>query len=319
MTQHRKHTVQRTFILGDSWLYFKLYTGHKTADYVIANSLFPLTENLLKQGLIEKWFFIRYHDETGPHLRFRMEMTEPQRQLGKVLLASNNAFKPMIEANWIWKIQTDTYQRELERYGTLTMLPAESLFFQNSHMMARLIGSFQDDMDEVARWLFALPAIDQLLDAFGTSLEYRHHLMDIVRNNFAQEFGMDVRLRDQLEDKFKKEQDKVFAALSGEGLESPVLQRLAPMLALLKQYDKGMKETASEILELRKRAPQQESLNNLLASYIHMLMNRLFKSKQRVHEMVIYDFITRYYKSLLEAEKRKNTMVEAEAEKLLTE
>lgn len=28
-----------------------------------------------------------------------------------------------------------------------------------------------------------------------------------------------------------------------------------------------------------------------------MLMNRLFRSKQRVHEMVVYDFLWRYYKS----------------------
>ncbi len=28
-----------------------------------------------------------------------------------------------------------------------------------------------------------------------------------------------------------------------------------------------------------------------------MTMNRIFKSKQRVHEMVIYDFLYRYYSS----------------------
>ena len=44
-------------------------------------------------------------------------------------------------------------------------------------------------------------------------------------------------------------------------------------------------------------------LNNLMSSYIHMTMNRLFKSKQRIHEMVVYDILFRYYKSELAKQK----------------
>lgn len=37
-------------------------------------------------------------------------------------------------------------------------------------------------------------------------------------------------------------------------------------------------------------------LNDYLGSYAHMLMNRLFRSKNRVHEMVVYDLLYRHYK-----------------------
>jgi len=40
-----------------------------------------------------------------------------------------------------------------------------------------------------------------------------------------------------------------------------------------------------------------------MASYSHMMVNRLFKSKQRLHEMVLYDFLHRYYKSEIARQK----------------
>lgn len=315
MTKHQQHSVRRTFILGDSWLYFKLYAGHKTADHVIATCLYPLAERLRKEGLILKWFFIRFHDEAGAHLRFRMEVGDPGQDLGTVIAETNKALKPLIDIGWVWKVQTDTYQRELERYGTLGIIPAENFFFQNSHMIARLIGSFNDDMDEIARWLFALPAIDQIFDAFGATLEYKHSLICITRDNFASEFGMNAMLRKQLDERYTKEEGNIAAAMTGEGLEGPMLQRLQPCLQLLKQYESSNRAIAEDIMEIRQQSSNMESLNNLLASYIHMLVNRLFKSKQRVHEMVIYDFLARYYKSLLH-HPEQSTRVQAVAEKL---
>ncbi|GHV23349.1 hypothetical protein FACS1894174_09080 [Bacteroidia bacterium] len=44
-------------------------------------------------------------------------------------------------------------------------------------------------------------------------------------------------------------------------------------------------------------------MNELLKSYIHMMLNRLFRSKNRMHEMVLYDFMFRYYTSGIAKEK----------------
>jgi hypothetical protein len=40
-------------------------------------------------------------------------------------------------------------------------------------------------------------------------------------------------------------------------------------------------------------------LDDLLGSYIHMMMNRMFRTRQRLMEMVLYDFLFRTYKSAL--------------------
>ena len=39
-------------------------------------------------------------------------------------------------------------------------------------------------------------------------------------------------------------------------------------------------------------------LNALLSSHIHMLLNRLIPANQLLHELLIYDFFFRYYKSV---------------------
>ena len=43
----------------------------------------------------------------------------------------------------------------------------------------------------------------------------------------------------------------------------------------------------------------------IATSYIYMMMNRLFYEKARVHELIIYEFLRRYYAS--ETARAKNT------------
>jgi len=46
--------MKRTFIPGDEWLYYKLYCGKKTADYILIDVIKPITEKLLSEGLINQ-------------------------------------------------------------------------------------------------------------------------------------------------------------------------------------------------------------------------------------------------------------------------
>jgi len=36
-------------------------------------------------------------------------------------------------------------------------------------------------------------------------------------------------------------------------------------------------------------------LDNLIGNYIHMLINRVFQSRQRFYKLVIYNFLRKYY------------------------
>ena len=47
-----KSTSKRTFYPGDEWLYFKLYTGIKTADDILIRSVFPVVKKLMREEIL---------------------------------------------------------------------------------------------------------------------------------------------------------------------------------------------------------------------------------------------------------------------------
>ena len=51
---------------------------------------------------------------------------------------------------------------------------------------------------------------------------------------------------------------------------------------------------------------QREQINRLMGSYLHMFINRLFVSNQRKVELVIYDYLLKYYETRIAVEKNKN-------------
>jgi len=53
-----------------------------------------------------------------------------------------------------------------------------------------------------------------------------------------------------------------------------------------------------------------QQLNRLMPGYLHMLINRLFVSNQRKNELVIYDYLFRYYESKIIREKKLTTISE---------
>ncbi len=73
----------------------------------------------------------------------------------------------------------------------------------------------------------------------------------------------------------------------------------APLLDLLAQHQHQAQGTANDILTVAQKGQLQMPLNHLMSSFIHMSMNRLFRAKNRVHELVCYDYLYRYYKSAI--------------------
>ena len=52
--------MQRSFIVGSKWLYYKIYSGPKASDTILTDVISPLAQHFEAENWIEKWFFIRY-------------------------------------------------------------------------------------------------------------------------------------------------------------------------------------------------------------------------------------------------------------------
>ena len=286
--------IQRTFIAGDQWLYFKLYSGYKTAEVILRETVFPLTESLLNAGLINQWFFIRYGDPKY-HLRIRFRVTDPG-NIGPVILYLNQAINTFVQEDLIWKIQIDTYQREIERYGDNTMELAEELFFHDSRTTIQLLNELRGNESENTRWLLGMKLIDCLLTDFALTLSEKNELMGRLAKGFANEFGFDEKnsSKKQMADKYRKFKSEIERSMSGE-----VSEQILQILTFKSEQVKPIAQQINKLCEHSTEFP----INKLLESYIHMMMNRYFRTNQRKYELVIYDFLNMYYISLL---KRKH-------------
>ena len=68
------NTTIRSFYPGDKWLYYKLYGGVKSCDFILPIYILPMMNRLKRMHLISKWFYIRYSDPDF-HIRLRIELT----------------------------------------------------------------------------------------------------------------------------------------------------------------------------------------------------------------------------------------------------
>lgn len=293
--------VKRSFIIGDSWLYYKIYSGAKTSDTVLTDIINPVVSSLIEDKIVEKWFFIRYRDPKH-HIRVRFNYHTPE-NLYKIIDKLQPYLEQLVNQDLIWKVQTDSYHRELERYGANTMEHSETLFYYDSELIVNFLEMIEGDEGEELRWKFALRCIDTLLKTFKYTLVEKINLLERLKNGFGQEFGMNRFLKKQLDDKYRNERTKIELFLN---LETEEPQEYSEILNILNSYKNNINPIAETILNHKKLETLLLNLDDLLSSYIHMTMNRLFKSNNRMHEMVCYDFMYRYYKSALARHKSKS-------------
>jgi thiopeptide-type bacteriocin biosynthesis protein len=281
--------LPHNFSLGSEWLYYKIYCGEQSIDKILVEVIAPLVENLQQHEFIDYWFFIRYYDPDC-HLRVRFHLPDTKK-IGDVISTIYTYITPLKTSGHIWKLQTCTYQRELSRYGTATMVLSEQLFYCDSMNVLGLITAGSDVVNEQNRWIWGIYSIDKMLSLFKYPLASRLALMQGLKESFANEFKVDKNIKLQIDQKYRQHRAKIdeILAMSHES-ESKHLFATDAVHELTSSI-------AAQIEALAERNHLDVSLDLLLASYIHMHVNRLMQSSHREHELLKYDFLYRHYRS----------------------
>ena len=222
-------SIQRAFIPGDSWVYYKIYTGTKTSDIILTEGIKPIVEALTEQGHIDQWFFIRYADPKH-HIRVRFHCKHED-AIGHIMKMVYKGLSAFAKADLIWKIQLDTYQREIERYGTSHIEEAEQLFSYESDMIVEFLDMVDGEEGEELRWLFAIRALDRMLADFGYSEDQKLAFMERLKTGFGLEFGMNKSLKKQLDEKFRAKRDKITFFIDFKAEDKPEYEPLLELLA----------------------------------------------------------------------------------------
>ena len=274
--------MKRKFIIGDEWIYFKIYTGLKTADKILIETISPLVQHLFENKIIDKFFFIRYYDSDF-HLRIRFKILD--NRVGELINIFNNAISNIFENGLIWKIQTDTYNRELERYGFHLIENAESLFNIDSLTTLNALHFIQEDDD--LRWLWGIASLDAYLDSFHYDLEGKISFIKLMKDFFSNEFDIDHNFNRQLSLKYRGNKKEIENILNPAKLPLELNQ----ILEFRKQ------SIFSDVTKIKSELLKSD-YDNVVGSYLHMTINRLFRSKNRENEFITYCMLSYYYESV---------------------
>jgi thiopeptide-type bacteriocin biosynthesis protein len=283
----------RTFPPGSDWLYAKLYTGTGTADRVLLDLVEPLVCESLQRDWADGWFYLRYGDPDW-HLRLRFH-GEPPSLLGELLPALHQRAAAALASGLIWKLQLDTYEREVERYGgPLGIELAERLFQVDCEASLEMLGLFPDDEHADVRWRLTLKGLDLLLDDLGFKLAAKLEIAAQARQAYAAEFKQDLTLQRQLGERFRTERRALEALLDDTLAADDPLQ---PGLRALSRRSERLQPIAAALREAARQGQLTAPLAQLAPSYLHVHAFRLLRADQRRHELVLYEFLTRLYES----------------------
>ncbi|MFK7921910.1 MAG: lantibiotic dehydratase [Bacteroidia bacterium] len=274
--------------IGESWAYFRIYCGTKTMDRILLEVITPLVKQFQQVGSLDRWFFIRYRDKDD-HLRVRFRSDNPE-QLRLIEAGLAERLAPFERSGLAWKVEKGTYFPEVNRYGRNNIERSEKMFSLEADFMLGFIGQLSQYENTILRHLYGAKFIDLLLSRFGFKIEEKQHLLNLLQGGFEKEFNAKSS-RKQISKKYHKHYPLLEELLQGT---NPLYE---PLDLLLDDYLEALKPYCDEIASMNQDLSLETDFEGLIATYIHMFLNRLLPSYQRKNEFVLYHFMHNYYRS----------------------
>ena len=275
----RSFGLNKAYPPGSEWIYVKLYGNPTNQNQVLTQFIKPFIGNKEIKSNIKTSFFIRYKDQFD-HLRIRFNLNyNGSHSLVSVHL--KNLLDELLENNLIWKVVHDTYQPEYFRYGQNLVYIFEQIFDMDSQMILELLE--QADGSKLF-YLNGLKLIDSYCSAFDLGLEEKLLFCKKVKDSFYDEFSVNKEQKLAIDKDYRKYNNEIERILSAGYQSTPFKNRF-----------KQLKQLTQQLLCYASNEEKQ----GFLQDFIHLSLNRLINIQQREHEMMLYDFISRYYHSTL--------------------
>jgi thiopeptide-type bacteriocin biosynthesis protein len=322
------------------WTSFHLFY-HGDLDLLLTAVLAPMLGDLLRDGIVQDWFFLRYWNG-GPHIRLRVHTLHR----AHVELAVKHAFETFCREYPANQVEAATYVRQIERMnlvqkfagksgfsgfepvealqpsgtmhtrtykfdsarfgrGRVARVLTETHFCISSKMAVRLISRTQGNM--VARLTVALHLVAAICPVFGIDLRTAENLLQ----KYA---GMSSFLYSELgTDTFRNAGFLPFDEIQS-GL-SDLRQQLARGLPLSGQgkevnafvglWQKEIEFRFAQLGQHRKPKLQPDP-KYILMDYMHLMNNRL--GLNITEECYLYDVVAKMLHSVSMSTPRASTL-----------
>lgn len=283
--------VKAVLFPGGEWVYLKIYTGFVTSDAILASEVYTIVKKLYKERIIRSFFFIRYTDPDY-HLRVRF-LINNNKDIGRVIVVFYQRLQKAIKDSKVWKVQIDTYMREINRYHPKLINYAEEYFCIDSRRIIKLIQEFNVFKQDRLRWIIALYLIDDFLNNMKWSLLGKHRLLSELSDSFKKEFGFNEFNSKQFNAKYRANKDIIESIFNRKVREGEVLR----LTEIVNMYSEEIQPLFNNIISIALK--NKIDLRSFIVSCLHMTINRLFRTQNRLYELLIYEFMRRYYSSAI--------------------
>lgn len=284
----------RVRLPGSDWLFVKIYCGAVLQDQLL-QLIAPMAQKAIDEGWMKKWFFVRYADP-HKHLRLRFQ-GQPSALFAKWLPTITAELERRVSQGVLWKVQIDTYEREIARYGgSQAMEICESIFHADSIAVCSMLHSATEREDADARWRVALAGMHYLFEDCGLNLASRFALAHECAQRWSRELGLSGAFRRSLLAKYRQERSAIERLISCRGDGKGAYEASNQALA---ERSRRLSPLFAELRELGQHGKLTAPLRMVVESVVHMHVNRMIRINVREHEAVLYHFLDRYYDSLL--------------------
>lgn len=272
--------------IGGEWLYFKIYIGKVSAEDFIVNELSTMCSLLYDENLIDKYFFIRYADP-GFHIRLRLHLHESI-NIGGIISLINQKTDDLVKNNIISNVVIDSYTREVDRYDKSNIVNSEQIFFIDSKAILQLLSILQSfDEKDYMRLKIAMKVIDNYLDLFRCDIfEKRNFCNGLTKIESFKLYSNNKTIRKAIDKQYRNSHEEINFFLRMEE------KRFA---AVFEKMNFEIYPFVQFVLDNYSKTRQFD----LVANYIHMSLNRLFKSQNTFQEYIVYCLLEKHYRYII--------------------
>ena len=139
-----------------------------------------------------------------------------------------------------------------------------------------------------------------MLNNLGLEIQEKLEWIKDFNGAFKEEFNADKNLNRQLDKKYRQFKTKLMNFIDSDKF----LDERNAILSHIEECSFAIQN----ILLNHQNQSVEDSLQSFFQSIFHMNINRLFVSDQRLFEMIIYDYLFRYYKSVMFFEPQRNVL-----------
>lgn len=278
-------TSENLTIEENPWGYAKIYCNEYLSDYVLRNFVYPLFEFIYESKATDRYFFTRYTDSYGFHLRLRFRKTSIF-NFDVLLEKIYSLKKNMSQGEAIYSIVFDGYKQEYIKYRFIGLEVTEKIFFKETLFVHQIINTTENEN----RWLLGLSYMNFLLTELGFSIAEKKLFISSEASKFRREFEFLSTLngKKKLSKRYRENEKKIQRAFSD----------FSTFTGIVEPYKQDYRNFLSLANDFRCNFPSEE-VQDLAWNLFHMFCNRLFEGNNRLHEAALYMIAEKYVKSVM--------------------